>query len=71
MLLAQVNSSDLQKANRMQENFIAYFRLFAGLPGITLVETDVTWFVAKARLATTSFGHKFLMRLRIAGSMKS
>jgi hypothetical protein len=29
----------------MQENLIAYFRLFAGLPGITFVEEDVTWCV--------------------------
>jgi GNAT superfamily N-acetyltransferase len=29
----------------MQENLIAYFRLFAGLPGATFVEEDVIWFV--------------------------
>ena len=29
----------------MQENLIAYFRIFAGLPGATFVEEDVTWFV--------------------------
>jgi GNAT superfamily N-acetyltransferase len=31
--------------NRMQENLIAYFRLFADLPGAKFVEEDVTWFV--------------------------
>jgi GNAT superfamily N-acetyltransferase len=30
----------------MQANLIAYFRLFAGLPGITFVEEDVTWLVS-------------------------
>src|SRR5262245_42442025 len=36
---------DLAKVDQMQENLIAYFRLFAGLPGATFVEQDVTWFV--------------------------
>jgi GNAT superfamily N-acetyltransferase len=31
--------------DRMQENLIAYFRMFADLPGATFVERDVTWFV--------------------------
>jgi ribosomal protein S18 acetylase RimI-like enzyme len=30
-------------AKQVQENFITYFRHFAGLPGITFVEEDVTW----------------------------
>jgi ribosomal protein S18 acetylase RimI-like enzyme len=29
---------------QIQENYISYFRLFAGQPGITFVEEDVTWF---------------------------
>ena len=29
----------------MQENLIAYFRLFSALPGVTFVDQDVTWFV--------------------------
>ena len=29
----------------MQANLIAYFTIFAGLPGITFVADDVTWFV--------------------------
>jgi GNAT superfamily N-acetyltransferase len=32
--------------DRMQENMLAYFRLFAGLPGITLVDEDVFWVVS-------------------------
>jgi GNAT superfamily N-acetyltransferase len=36
-------------ADQIQENLIAYFRVFAGLPGTTFVEQDVAWFVnAKA-----------------------
>jgi GNAT superfamily N-acetyltransferase len=30
----------------MQENLIAYFRIFAELPGATFVDDDVTWFVS-------------------------
>jgi GNAT superfamily N-acetyltransferase len=29
----------------MQANLVAYFGQFAGLPGVTFVDTDVTWFV--------------------------
>jgi GNAT superfamily N-acetyltransferase len=36
---------NLAKVDQMQENLIAYFRLFAGLPGATFMEEDVTWFV--------------------------
>jgi hypothetical protein len=36
----------MQIVDQMQENLIAYFRLFAGLPGVTFVEADVTWFVS-------------------------
>lgn len=35
-------------ATRVQQNFTAYFRIFAGLPGITFVEEeDVTWTVSE------------------------
>lgn len=34
---------DLETVNRIQANLIAYFRVFAGLPGVTFVEEDVTW----------------------------
>jgi GNAT superfamily N-acetyltransferase len=30
-------------AKQVQENLTTYFRLFAGLPGITFIEEDVTW----------------------------
>lgn len=46
MLLSPLNSSDPAKIDQVQENFIAYFRLFAGLPGVTLVEEAVTWIVS-------------------------
>jgi hypothetical protein len=31
--------------DRIQDNFVLYFRLFAGLPNITFVEEGVTWLV--------------------------
>jgi GNAT superfamily N-acetyltransferase len=40
--LSSLNSA---KVDQMQENLIAYFRIFAGLPGAIFVEEDVTWFV--------------------------
>ena len=36
--------TDTQLIEQIQSNFISYFRLFAGLPGVTFVEEDVTWF---------------------------
>src|SRR5262245_8985919 len=47
MLSSELSSSDLQQVDRMQENLIVYFRLFAGLPGITFTEADVTWLVSE------------------------
>ena len=32
---------------QLQQNFIAYFRLFAGLPGITFTEGEVTWIASQ------------------------
>jgi GNAT superfamily N-acetyltransferase len=37
--------STIATARVIQANLLDYFRLFAGLPGITFVEEDVTWFV--------------------------
>ncbi len=31
--------------DRIQENLLAYFRLFAGQPGMTVADQDVVWFV--------------------------
>src|SRR5262245_28355347 len=39
------SSSSVEKVDQMQENLIAYFRQFAGLPGVTFVVMDVTWLV--------------------------
>src|SRR5262245_56268837 len=47
MLSSELSSAELQQIDRMQENLIAYFRLFAGLPGITFAEADVTWLVSE------------------------
>jgi hypothetical protein len=32
--------------DQIQDNMLAYFRLFAGLPGITVVDEDVFWLVS-------------------------
>jgi len=40
-----LSSSSIATIDQIQENLIAYFRIFAGLPGATFVEQDVTWFV--------------------------
>ena len=45
MALPRSSSSGNEIVDRIQENLIAYFRLFAGLPGAAFVEEDVTWFV--------------------------
>jgi hypothetical protein len=52
----------MEIVDQMQENLIAYFRLFAGLPGATFVEADVTWFVN----ASAEPGNH-LLRSHIAG----
>jgi ribosomal protein S18 acetylase RimI-like enzyme len=39
--------SGIKVADQVQANFIAYFRLFADLPGITFVEADMTWIVSQ------------------------
>jgi GNAT superfamily N-acetyltransferase len=41
-----INSAGIRVVDQMQANMLAYFRLFAGLPGITLVDQDVFWLVS-------------------------
>jgi GNAT superfamily N-acetyltransferase len=53
----------ITKVDLIQENLIAYFRLFAGLPGITFVDQDVTWSVS----AASEPGNQVL-RARISGA---
>jgi len=49
MSSSHLSYSILEKAGWMQENMLAYFRLFAGLSGVTVADEDVFWFVnAKA-----------------------
>lgn len=44
----QLSPINPETVNQIQENLIAYFRLFAGLPGVTFVEeADVTWIASK------------------------
>jgi predicted GNAT family acetyltransferase len=35
--------TDLTKVNQIQENFVTYFRIFAGIPGVRFVEGAATW----------------------------
>ena len=35
---------DMELIGQIQNNFVSYFRLFAGLPSTTFVEGDATWF---------------------------
>lgn len=48
--------------DQIQENFIAYFRLFTGLPGITFVEERVTWIASRgvpgSMVLSTQLPHK-------------
>ncbi|MEZ4863770.1 MAG: GNAT family N-acetyltransferase [Caldilineaceae bacterium] len=42
-MTALLQLSDLTKVNQIQENFITYFRIFAGIPGVRYVEEAATW----------------------------
>ena len=72
MSSSHLSSSILETAGRMQENMLAYFRLFAGLSGVTVADEDVFWFVnAKAEPGTTYFGHGFPVLMLKVVSTKS
>jgi len=45
MSMSPLKPSDFRKVDQMQENLIAYFRVFAGLPDTLLGQEDVTWSV--------------------------
>jgi hypothetical protein len=47
MPAAQIPSANHEWAAQVQRNFIAYFRHFAGLPGITFSEGEVTWVASR------------------------
>ena len=47
MSQSSLHPSGMARINQIQENFIAYFRLFAGLPGVIFVEEDITWIFSK------------------------
>jgi hypothetical protein len=38
--------SGIQTPRQIQENLMAYIRLFAGLPGITLSDAESFWYFA-------------------------
>jgi GNAT superfamily N-acetyltransferase len=38
--------SDTEKPRQIQENLMVYMRLFAGLPGVTMVDDETFWFVS-------------------------
>lgn len=46
-LLALPPASKREAIDQVQENFIAYFRIFAGLSGITFIEDDITWIASQ------------------------
>jgi GNAT superfamily N-acetyltransferase len=48
MPVAHMPRSGAELAGQVQENMLAYFRLFAGLPGITVVDQEVFWLVSTA-----------------------
>jgi GNAT superfamily N-acetyltransferase len=68
MSLPRAELSGAGEASRIQENLIAYFLTFAGLPGVTVAEGDVTWFVSargapgnyvlRAQLSSDSAGRR-------------
>lgn len=47
MPLTPLHPVNRETVDRIQQNLIAYFRLFAGLPGITFVEEDVIWIASE------------------------
>ena len=49
MSASHVRSSATRTVDQIQENMLAYFRLFVDLPGIMVGSEDVFWFInAKA-----------------------
>jgi hypothetical protein len=48
-----------EQVDQIQENFIAYFRIFAALPEVTLVEEDVTW------VTSVGMPGSFVLRTRL------
>ncbi len=55
--------SGTRTVDQMQENMLAYFRLFVGLPGITAGDDDVFWFVN-----TRAEPGNHILRTRIPGT---
>lgn len=64
-----------ETVNRIQENLIAYFRIYAGLPGTTFVENaQVTWnagppgsMVLRTRLAPDRKDRRVRRHLAVGG----
>jgi len=46
MVSSLLDLSKTEKPNLIQENMMAYMRLFAGLPGVTLYDKESFWFVS-------------------------
>lgn len=52
--------TDLTKVNQIQENFITYFRIFAGIPGVHFVEEAAAWVLTQEGAPGTQvFGAQF------------
>ena len=47
MSQSSLHPSGKERVDQIQENYIAYFRLFADLPGIIFVEEDIIWIISK------------------------
>jgi hypothetical protein len=45
-MLSPLDLSGTEKPRQIQENLMAYMRLFAELPGITLYDAESFWFVS-------------------------
>jgi hypothetical protein len=45
-MLSPLDFSGTEKPRQIQENLMAYMRLFAGLPGMTLYDAESFWFVS-------------------------
>src|SRR5262245_28890252 len=47
MTASRLDLSHTEKPRHIQENLMAYMRLFAGLPGITVYDAESFWIISK------------------------
>ena len=63
MVSSLLDFSGTQKPRQIQENLMAYMRLFAGLPGTMLSDAESFWFVSN-----TSAPGNMILRTRFNAS---